>query len=115
MLPGLLWANRLRITALMQVMELMEEHHPDEPHLYLMLIGSDPAARGARFGHALMRSRLDRCDAEGCPAYLENTKPKNEGYYTRFGFEITGEMKLPEGGPSLLTSICPSATKDQAS
>jgi ribosomal protein S18 acetylase RimI-like enzyme len=44
----------------MRVMELMEKHHPEEPHWYLMLIGSDPAVRGAGFGHALMRSRLDR-------------------------------------------------------
>ena len=82
-------------------MELMEKHHPEEPHWYLMVIGSDPAVRGAGFGHALMRSRLDRCDAEGAPAYLENSNPKNEPYYLRFGFEVTGEIKLPDGGPCM--------------
>jgi predicted N-acetyltransferase YhbS len=82
-------------------MELMEKHHPEEPHWYLMVIGSDPNVRGAGFGQALMRSRLDRCDAEGAPAYLENSNPKNEPYYLRFGFEVTGEIKLPDGGPSM--------------
>jgi GNAT superfamily N-acetyltransferase len=40
-----------------------------------MVIGTDPAVRGAGLGQALMRSRLDRCDAEHAPAYLEATKP----------------------------------------
>ena len=99
--PTMLWAFRTRVPASMRVMELMEKHHPEEPHWYLMLLGSDPSVRGAGFGHALMRSRLDRCDAEGSPAYLENSNPKNESYYLRFGFEIIGEIKLPDGGPPL--------------
>jgi GNAT superfamily N-acetyltransferase len=99
--PTMLWAFRTRVPASVRVMELMEKHHPEEPHWYLMLIGSDPAVRGTGFGHALMRSRLDRCDAEGSPAYLENSNPKNESYYLRFGFEIMGEIKLPDGGPPL--------------
>jgi GNAT superfamily N-acetyltransferase len=61
-MPAMLWSFRSRVPASMRVMELMEKHHPEEPHWYLMLIGSDPSVRGAGFGHALMRSRLDRCD-----------------------------------------------------
>ncbi|MCT7660399.1 GNAT family N-acetyltransferase [Mycobacterium deserti] len=101
MLPLMLWAFRSRVPASVQVMELMEEHHPEEPHWYLMVIGSDPSVRGAGFGQALMRSRLDRCDAEGVPAYLENSNPRNESYYLRFGFEVMGEITLPDGGPSM--------------
>jgi hypothetical protein len=48
-----------------------------------------------------MRSRLDRCDAEGLPAYLESTNPENLPYYRRFGFEVTGEISLPEDEPKL--------------
>ncbi|MGZ5395486.1 MAG: GNAT family N-acetyltransferase [Mycobacterium sp.] len=101
MAPMMLWSFRSRVPALAQVQELMEEHHPEEPHWYLMLIGSDPSVRGAGFGQALMRSRLDRCDADRVPAYLENSNPKNEAYYLRFGFEVIGEIKLPDGGPSM--------------
>jgi GNAT superfamily N-acetyltransferase len=101
MMPTMLWAFRSRVPASVQVMELMEKHHPTEPHWYLMLIGSDPSVRGAGFGQALMRSRLDRCDAEGVPAYLENSNPNNESYYLRFGFEIRGEIKLPDDGPTM--------------
>jgi ribosomal protein S18 acetylase RimI-like enzyme len=101
MMPVMLWAFRSRVSASVQVMELMEKHHPTEPHWYLMVIGSDPSVRGAGFGQSLMRSRLDRCDAERAPAYLENSNPKNEAYYLRFGFEVMGEIKLPDGGPSM--------------
>jgi len=51
----------------------MKRVHPEEPHWYLAVIGSDPTVRG-QASAVLMRSRLDRCDAEYCPAYLESTK-----------------------------------------
>ena len=80
---------------------LMRRHHPEEPHWYLAVIGSDPTVRGAGFGQALLRSRLDRCDAEYAPAYLESSNPVNVPYYERFGFEVTGEISVP-GGPTLM-------------
>jgi len=82
--------------------ELMKKHHPEEPHWYLAVIGSDPLVRGGGFGQALMQSRLDRVDAEHAPAYLESSNPVNVPYYERFGFEVTGGMTLPNGGPSLI-------------
>jgi len=83
------------------VQELMKREHPEEPHWYLGVIGSDPSVRGKGFGQALMRSRLDRVDAEHAPAYLESTKPENLPYYQRFGFEVTGEIVLPDEGPTM--------------
>lgn len=83
------------------VQELMRSLHPEEPHWYLAVIGSDPTVRGKGFGQALMRSRLNRCDAEYCPAYLESTKPENVPYYQRFGFTVIREIALPNGGPPL--------------
>jgi ribosomal protein S18 acetylase RimI-like enzyme len=101
MMPTVIWAFRSRVPAARQVMEIMKREHPEEPHWYLAVIGSDPTVRGAGFGQALMRSRLDRCDAEHAPAYLESSNPDNVPYYMRFGFEVTGEIKLPDGGPSM--------------
>ena len=37
----------------------------------------------------------------GRAAYLESTKQETVPYYMRFGFEVTGEIKLPDGGPSM--------------
>jgi GNAT superfamily N-acetyltransferase len=81
--------------------ETMKSVHPEAPHWYLAVIGSDPAVRGQGFGQILMQSRLQRCDAEFCPAYLESSKPENVPYYERFGFTVTGEIVLPDGGPTL--------------
>ena len=101
MLPTFLLAMRGESKRGMEVSELMKRHHPEEPHWYLAVIGSDPDVRGAGFGQALMASRLDRCDAEGAPAYLESTKESNVPYYLRFGFEVTGELVVPGGGPAM--------------
>lgn len=100
-MPGLLLAFGRSLTRGLVASELMKNAHPEEPHWYLAVIGSDPAVRGKGYGNVLMRSRLDRCDAEFAPAYLESSNPDNVPYYERFGFEVTGELKLPDG-PSLI-------------
>ncbi|MEU0540917.1 GNAT family N-acetyltransferase [Nocardia sp. NPDC005978] len=97
--PALARALRLRLAQAGRMADAMAAHHPKEPHWYLAFIGTLPSARGRGFGQALLNSRLDRCDAEGAPAYLESSKPDNVPYYERFGFEKTGELDVTDGGP----------------
>lgn len=101
LLPAVLRTFRGRLGEARALDEKMKAAHPEEPHWYLAIIGSDPRVRGGGFGWELMRSRLDRCDAEGAPAYLESSNPDNIPYYLRFGFEVTGEFRAPGGGPPL--------------
>jgi GNAT superfamily N-acetyltransferase len=101
MMPAFIRVFGLSSAKARGVQEFMKREHPEEPHWYLAAIGSDPSVRGRGFGQALMRSRLQRCDAEYCPAYLESSKPENVPYYQRFGFTVTREMQLPGGGPPL--------------
>lgn len=101
MLPSVILTFGHRAAAAREVIELMKRHHPEEPHWYLAVLGSDTTVRGKGYGQALMHSRLDRVDAEHAPAYLESSKPENVPYYQRFGFEVTGEIVLPDGGPTL--------------
>jgi GNAT superfamily N-acetyltransferase len=101
MLPAVLRAFRGRVSAGRALTEQMKAVHPEEPHWYLAIIGSEPEARGGGFGSALMRSRLDRCDAECSPAYLESSNVDNVPYYLRFGFEVTGEITMADDGPTL--------------
>ena len=97
MLPAVIRAFRGHLGAGRALTEAMQAVHPEEPHWYLAIIGSDPTVRGSGCGHALMRSRLDRCDAEHAPAYLESSNFDNIAYYNRFGFEVTGEIVMPDG------------------
>jgi hypothetical protein len=97
MMPSMVWNLRSAAQKSQVVMRLMEENHPEEPHWYLMVIGSDPTVRGGGFGRALMLSRLDRCDGESAPAYLEASKEELLPYYGRFGFEQIGEIQIPDG------------------
>lgn len=100
MLPQMVRAFGSRMQAGKQLVDLMTAAHPDEPHWYLATIGTDPAQRGGGYGRALMNRRLEQCDRDGIPAYLESSKEVNIGYYERFGFEVTGTITVP-GGPDL--------------
>jgi GNAT superfamily N-acetyltransferase len=100
-MPGLLLTFGRSLQRGLVLEEMMKKAHPEEPHWYLAVIGSDPDVRAKGYGRALMASRLNRCDAEHAPAYLESSNPDNVPYYQRFGFEITGEI-TPPGGPSLI-------------
>jgi len=104
MLPSFIFGFGPRLATgrkLGALLEQMKQQHPEEPHWYLAVIGSDTSVRGKGYGQALMRSRLDRVDAEHAPAYLESSKADNVPYYQRFGFEVTGEIVIPGGGPTL--------------
>ena len=75
----------------------IEKHHPKEPHFYLQVVGTDPQKQGKGFGGAVMRRQLANADRLGMPAYLESSKESNIPVYQSFGFQVTGEIKLPEG------------------
>ena len=50
------------------------------------------------------RSPLARCDADGIPAYLESSNPRNIGLYQRHGFEVRSPIQVgssPEVVPML--------------
>ncbi|WP_020671673.1 GNAT family N-acetyltransferase [Amycolatopsis nigrescens] len=83
-----------------RLINLMERRHPNRPHWYLAQIGSDPEFAGTGLGRLLLDSRLDRCDAEGQPAYLESSAPGNVPLYERFGFRVTEEFNV-RGGPAV--------------
>ncbi|WP_067900752.1 GNAT family N-acetyltransferase [Nocardia vaccinii] len=101
MLPGIVRAFRGRLRVAGDMAEQMTRHHPTEPHWYLAFIGTHPDARGRGFGHALIAPRLAHCDETACPAYLESSKPENIGYYERFGYDLTGELNVTDGGPPM--------------
>ncbi len=99
MLPTKISVLRSRIPAGIQFEKLFAQRHPNQPHWYLSAIATSPAARGTGYGTKLLLSRLDRCDADGVPAYLESSALKNVPYYERFGFTRRDEFSMPDGPP----------------
>jgi GNAT superfamily N-acetyltransferase len=93
----------------MGIMDVIEKRHPHEPHWYLQAIGTDPARQGKGYGGVVIRRQLAAADAAGMPAYLESSKEANIPIYASFGFEVTGEIKLPDG-PTLWPMWRPART-----
>jgi GNAT superfamily N-acetyltransferase len=92
--PGL--ATRLPVLAL--GFERMRRLHPRTPaHWYLSLLATDPDERGQGLGAAMLEPVLERCDADGVGVYLESSKPRNLGFYARFGFHTLDPLQLPLG------------------
>ncbi len=81
--------------------DIMEKHHPREPHCYLFTIGTRKSARGTGLGKALLAPVLKTCDAKNIPCYLENSNPDNHGFYAHHGFERREIFACGEGGPPL--------------
>jgi ribosomal protein S18 acetylase RimI-like enzyme len=76
---------------------LERRHPPTPPHWYLATLGTDPAAQGRGLGTAVLAPVLEECDRDGIGAYLESSKESNNDYYARFGFRVTGTIRLPRG------------------
>ncbi len=72
---------------------------PPEPHWYLNVIGVDPTQQRSGAGTVLLRRMLARIDGDGLTAFLDTSEPNNLSYYERFGFQVTIELKLPNGIP----------------
>jgi len=85
------------VLKVMNTMDRVEKVHPKSPHWYLQTIGTDPAMQGKGYGSLIMRDQLARADAAGLPCYLESSKDSNIPIYKSFGFDVTGEIKIPDG------------------
>ncbi len=87
------------LTRMLGALSVIEKNHPAEEHWYLEWLATDPPMQRKGVGVALMAPVLERCDADGRPAYLETQKPENVAYYRRHGFEVRGEADLAKDGP----------------
>ena len=88
----------------------MEHAHPDLSYFYLAFIAVAPRMQGAGRGSALLRQTLQRADAAGAHAYLENSNPRNLGLYERAGFTVTSEIKARADAPPVYAMWRPANT-----
>jgi GNAT superfamily N-acetyltransferase len=89
-----------RLTRAARLLAAMEWQHPRELHYYFANVGVSPGLQGQGIGSALMRPTLERCDAEGLPAYLEASSERNAVLYERLGFRVLRELQVA-GSPPL--------------
>ena len=88
----------------LELLERFEASHPRQrPHYYLSLLGTHPDHRGQGLGMALLAENLRGMDAEGIPAYLESSNPRNNGRYEGIGFRRLGEFNTPAGERKVTT------------
>lgn len=90
-----------KIGRILKLIEMMDAHHPKEPHFYLFLLGVRQDSQGAGLGSTLLAACLTQVDAAGMPAYLENSNPKNTRLYERHGFAVTGEARARPDAPPM--------------
>jgi ribosomal protein S18 acetylase RimI-like enzyme len=78
-------------------MDRIEKVHPKANHWYLQVVGTDPAKQGKGFGSLVLRHQLAIADAQNIPCYLESSKDTNIPIYQALGFELRGEIRIPDG------------------
>jgi ribosomal protein S18 acetylase RimI-like enzyme len=102
MLPSWLRLARMRpraVPRLLRAMPAFDALHPREPHWFLYLLGTEPALQGGGRGGALVERGLRRAQEDGVPVHLDTAVPENLGWYRRFGFEVTDEVRVVPGAP----------------
>ncbi|HEX3911554.1 MAG TPA: GNAT family N-acetyltransferase [Solirubrobacteraceae bacterium] len=103
LLPAMIACFGRHIPRVLSSLTRLEAGHPREPkfppHYYLAFLGVDPVWQGRGLGAALLAPVLARCDADGVPAFLESSTPRNQALYERHGFEAMDEFALGRGAP----------------
>jgi len=77
------------------------EHRPAEPHLYLGVLGVDPARQSSGHGAALLAPVLAECDRMGLLAHLESSNERNVPFYERHGFAVVDAYRCGGDGPPM--------------
>jgi ribosomal protein S18 acetylase RimI-like enzyme len=77
----------------------MAQHHPDDPHWYLLAVGVLPDHQGHGLGGDLLTHTLTDLLPSGMPAYLEATSTRSRTLYLRLGFEEISEFTAEDSPP----------------
>lgn len=97
---GIVPAGPPTIVRGLRSLAVMASGHPDEPHVFVSMLGVDPASQRGGAGRAMLGRVIAQADDRDVPVYLDTAKPDNLPYYRGFGFEPTGEARLPGDTPA---------------
>ena len=99
--PSIVRAFGAKAPRMISALTAIEKVHPKEEHYYLEALGTRQGRQSKGVGSAVIGHMLERCDAEGMPAYLESSNLRNVPFYARHGFEPTGEIEVGKGAPTV--------------
>jgi ribosomal protein S18 acetylase RimI-like enzyme len=100
LIPAMVGAYGREFFRVARLLTYLDSIHPHEPdHWYLAFVGVAPDWQGRGLGSALIHPVLERCDADGTPAYLEASTERSRALYERNGFEVMMQYALWGGGP----------------
>lgn len=80
---------------------LLATRRPVADYWYLASVGTRPERRREGLGRRVLAPVLERCDAEGQPAYLETSTESNLRFYDALGFRVLDRFEIPGGGPTV--------------
>ncbi|MGZ6953861.1 MAG: GNAT family N-acetyltransferase [Acidimicrobiia bacterium] len=86
---------------------VLAEHALDRPHWHLALLATDREHQGRGMARAVLEPILEQAAQEELPVSLATANPENLAVYARFGFEISAEVDLPDGGPHVWALVRP--------
>lgn len=85
-----------RALSFMRALTATEDFHKavGGPHWYLISVGIRPEQQGQGLGTALLEVGTAQADAAGLPCYLETGTDENVAFYSKRGFEVTGQTEV---------------------
>jgi ribosomal protein S18 acetylase RimI-like enzyme len=82
------------VTRAVRALDVLVKHRPREPHIYLNVLGVEPACQRRHFGRAILdylrAEAAARPDLAG--VYLETATEANVAYYASAGYRTLGEF-----------------------
>ena len=94
-LPALLravgWSGLARAISLL---DTLARNRPREPHIYLNILGVEPALQRRHYGVALLDDVRDQAAPRGnfAGVYLETATEANVAYYSHVGYRVLNEI-----------------------
>lgn len=90
-------------------------HEPREAHDTLHILAVQGSRQGEGLGTILLQPLLARCDQRGHLVHLDSSSERNVRFYNRLRFAVTGEVKVPGGGPVMRTMARPAQAPSSGS
>lgn len=78
-----------------EIYNSLHNEYANCPNWNLTMITVDPLHQGKGYASMLIKPKLREIDKQNLPCFLETQNENNVSLYEHFGFELVGEIKVP--------------------